>query len=610
MFTCVAASWPYYLPDRPALLAIFGHRQPTDSRVRKWLVSGRRHPYIPAMDMQRQALYKALVARDPRFDGIFFVGVTSTGIYCRPICPAKTPKEPNCRFFRSAQEAEQGRFRPCLRGRPELAPGSAPVDDSQRIAHLIVQRLEDGTISDDAGLEAIADQFELSSRQIRRIVRKELGVAPIQLILTRRLLLAKQLLTETSLPVTEIAFASGFSSLRRFNDAFRLRYKLSPTRLRRQAVVEVNAPEGETSTLQLCYRPPYDWAGVLRFLAQRELQGVEWVTDDFYARTVSFGERKGWIKVSRAPKKNALLLEFTHSLTPVLPLLMRRTRELFDLDARPDVIDAQLRRDPHLAALVKQIPGMRVPGAFNGFELGLRAIIGQQVTVKAATTVACRVAAAFGEPIVTPHPQLNRLTPAAARIARASVDEIASLGIVSARSRSLIALARAHVSGEVCLDSDNRHNPDEVIRRLAELPGIGAWTAHYIAMRALRWPDAFPKEDIALRNSLGGVSAKEAESMADAWRPWRSYAVLRIWLQTGLGPSRKGLVRARDSSQDATLARDARKHRGVNGGISRRARVADGHAIEAPIDSLSQRGMHADVGRNAGQREGGDTGRS
>ena len=482
------------------------------------------------MTTDRHALYKALLARDPRFDGIFFVGVTSTGIYCRPICPVKTPKEANCVFFKGAQEAEQAHFRPCLRCRPELAPGNAPVDDSQRIAHLIVQRLEDGMIGDDAGLETIADQFQLSSRQIRRIVQKELGVSPIQLILTRRLLLAKQLLTETQLPVTEIAFASGFSSLRRFNDAFQSRYGLSPTRLRKKTTQDPDADQaGNTSTLQLAYRPPFDWAGILEFLAARALEGVEWVTDSFYARTVQHNDSKGWIKVTQSKQKNALLLELTHSLMPILPTLLRRTRDLFDLDARPDIIATQLGKDSRLAPMIKQAPGMRVPGAFNGFELGLRAILGQQVTVKSATTIACRLAAVFGEPIATPYSQLSRLTPTPARIATASVDDIAKLGIVSKRAESIIALAKSQISAQAPLDAGIHHKPDDMVKRLVELPGIGKWTAQYIAMRALRWPDAFPSGDIAVRNNLGGVSTREAEEMSSAWSPWRSYAVLHIW---------------------------------------------------------------------------------
>ena len=483
------------------------------------------------MDHERPRFFKALAARDARFDGIFFVGVTSTHVYCRPICPARTPKAANCRFYDTPQEAEQAGFRPCLRCRPELAPGSAPVDDSQRIARLIVQRLEEGHLDDKAGLEDIADEFELSSRQIRRIIQKELGVPPIQLLLTRRLLLAKQLLTETSLPVTEVAFASGFSSLRRFNDAFGTRYGMPPTRLRKKAAEAGGLADSGTSTIQLVYRPPYDWDGVLSFLEARALKGVEWVGDGAYLRTVQLGASRGWIKVAAAKKTNALLLEFTHSLTPVLPSLVSRVRSLFDLDARPNLISRHLRRDKRLAAAVNANPGMRVPGAFNGFEMGLRAILGQQVTVRAATTVAGRFVAAFGEPTVTPFSALDRLTPTPARVAEATVDDIARLGIIAARSRSVIAHGPGRTAqGALCLDGPGGiAHPDEAIRRLADLPGIGPWTANYIAMRGLGWPDAFPKEDIAVRNRLGGVSAKEAEALSQSWRPWRSYAVMHIW---------------------------------------------------------------------------------
>ena len=483
-------------------------------------------PVLP----DRKSLYQALLAHDRRFDGLFFVGVTSTGIYCRPVCPVKPPRESNCRFFPGAQEAEQAGFRPCLRCRPELAPGQAPVDNSRRIAHRIVQRIEEGVSDDEtAALEVIAHEFQLSSRQIRRIVQKELGVPPIQLIQTRRLLLARQLLTETQLPVIEIAFASGFASLRRFNDAFITRYRMPPTRLRRTAAEngELLSATG-TSMLQLCYRPPYDWTGLLAFLKARQLKSVEWVTDQFYARTVRLGDAKGWIKVTHAGDKNALLLEFTRSLAPVLFALLNRVRDLFDLNARPDIISKHLARDRHLRARVRANPGLRVPGAFNGFELGIRAILGQQITVKAATTIAGRFATAFGEPIVTPIPELTRLTPVPARIVRAGVDHIARLGIVRARGKSILALARAQDSGKLSLDAGIHHDPDETIARLRKLPGIGDWTAHYIAMRALRWPDAFPKDDLAVRKNLGGVTARSAEELSRSWRPWRSYAVLYI----------------------------------------------------------------------------------
>jgi AraC family transcriptional regulator, regulatory protein of adaptative response / DNA-3-methyladenine glycosylase II len=482
------------------------------------------------MHQNDRRLYRALTSRDARFDGVFFVGVTSTDIYCRPICPARTPRAANCRFFGTPQEAEHAGFRPCLRCRPELAPGSAPVDDAQRIARLIVQRLEEGQLDEQSGLERIAEQFELSSRQIRRIIRAELGVPPIQLLLTRRLLLAKQLLTETTLPVTEVAFASGFASLRRFNDAFGTRYGMPPTRLRRTTAADVAiVSERSTSTLQLSYRPPYDWVGMLAFLAARALTGVEHVTDRSYARTVQLGDATGWIRITQAKTRHALLVEFTHGLTPVLPALLRRIRALFDLDARPDLIARQLGKDPRLAAALAANPGLRVPGAFYGFEMGVRAILGQQVTVRAATTIARRFVEAFGEPIVTPSADLHRLTPLPERVAAASVDEIARHGIIAARARSIIALAAAQASGALRLDGGDHRNPAEAIERLTEVPGVGQWTAHYIAMRALRWPDAFPNGDIAVRNNLGGVTAREAEALSQAWRPWRSYAVMHVW---------------------------------------------------------------------------------
>jgi len=480
------------------------------------------------MAHDRASYYSALTARDPRFDGVFYVGVTSTGIYCRPICPVKTPKLANCRFFDSAQAAEKDRFRPCLRCRPELAPGAAPVDDAKRIAHQLAQRLEEGHIGAHGGLERIAAQFDLSARQIRRIVQQELGVAPIVLIQSRRLLLAKQLLTETALPVTEIAFASGFKSLRRFNDAFRTRYRMPPSRLRRRQAREETTDDA-TSTLRLAYRPPYDWDGVLAFLKGRRLAQAEWVTDESYTRTVKLGRHKGWVRVSHDPAQRALAVQFTHTLTPVLPALLGRLRDLFDLAARPDLINARLGEDPRLALLIAKTPGLRVPGAFDGFELAVRAVLGQQVTVKAATTLASRFAEAFGEKINTPFAELTRLSPTPQKVAKLRADDIAKLGIIGARARAIIALARAHTDG--ALDLAAGTHPDKAVAALAALPGLGPWTAHYIAMRALRWPDAFPKEDIAVRKNLGGVTARAAEDMSQAWRPWRAYAVLHIWRQ-------------------------------------------------------------------------------
>lgn len=378
------------------------------------------------MELSPELYYQAYVSRDPRFDGVFYIGVTSTGIYCRPVCPARTPKASNCRFYDSAEAAEKDSFRPCLRCRPEL-----------------------------------------SSRQIRRNVRKE---------------------------------AAGDG---------------------------VSAAADDTSVLQISYRPPYDWKGILSFLAKRAVKSVEWVTEESYARTVRLGQRTGWIRLTHAPEKNALMLEFTHSLTPVLPALMSRVRHLFDLNARPDVISAHLQKDSLLKDAVLRNPGLRVPGAFDGFELAARAILGQQVTVKAATTLACRLMEAYGDPIETPFAELSRLSPLPEKLAKLGVGEIARYGIVSARAKSLIALAQVCASSLLTLEPGM--HPEKAVAQLDALPGIGPWTAHYIAMRALRWPDGFPKEDIAIRNNLGGVSAKEADAMSQAWRPWRSYAVLHIW---------------------------------------------------------------------------------
>ncbi len=414
------------------------------------------------------ALYHAYTARDPRFDGVFFVGVTSTGIYCRPVCTAKTPREANCRFFSSAAAAEQASFRPCLRCRPELAPGNAPVDDAQRIAALIVQRIDEGMLDAGGGLEHIAQKFGWSPRQLRRIVHKELGVSPIELVQTRRLLLAKQLLTETTLSITKVAFASGFASLRRFNDAFSARYGIPPTRFRRAAddVAESTHANG-TLALRLGYRPPFHWQGLLEFLAARALAGVERIENDSYARTVDLGAHRGWILVRHDASKRAVVVGLSDSLAPALPALLNRVRHLFDLSAHPEVIAARLSQDARLASEVARAPGLRVPGAFDGFELAVRAVLGQQISVKAATTIAARYVQAFGEPVATPHQELNRATPIAARVAAASVDDIASLGIIATRAATILALATELSSGRLILEPGG--DPE---RTMAQLTAI------------------------------------------------------------------------------------------------------------------------------------------
>lgn len=483
------------------------------------------------MELNHERCYRALVTRDARFDGLFFVGVTTTGIYCRPVCTARTPGQDRCRFFPGAAAAEQEGFRPCLRCRPELAPGRSSIDAVGRVARAAAARIEAGALNDGGSLESLACEFGLSSRQLRRVMRQELGVAPVQLAQTHRLLLAKQLLTETRLPVIQVAHASGFESLRRFNALFRSHYRLTPSRFRKSLET---APDGEPLRLRLSYRPPLAWDELLRFLEARAILGVERVAGESYARTVAIGPHRGWLKVAPASVPNTLSVEFAASLAPVLAPLLARLRRLFDLCARPDVIASHLAGDERIGHAVGACPGLRVPGSFSGFELAWRAILGQQVSVRAATTVARRLAATLGEPIETPDPELNCLTPSPERVAEAEVEEMAALGMTRDRARSIKAIAEADAVGRLRLEPGA--DPEATIAQLREFPGVGEWTAHYIAMRALGWPDAFPHGDLGLLRGLGESSPTRLRAIAEPWRPWRAYAVMHVW--NALEPSK------------------------------------------------------------------------
>ncbi|MBY0527796.1 MAG: helix-turn-helix domain-containing protein [Gemmataceae bacterium] len=468
--------------------------------------------------------YRALVARDTRFDGVFFVGVKTTEIYCRPVCTAKPPGRDRCRFFTSAALAEQAGFRPCLRCRPELAPGHAPIDTTRTIARTAAARIEAGALSDGGSLEDLAASMGLSSRQLRRSVREELGVSPVELAQTNRLLLAKRLIAETQLPMVQVAFAAGFESVRRFNALFRSHYRLTPSSLRRPSST---APATGCLRLVVAYRPPLDWNAMLRFLAARAIPGVEYVTGVTYHRTVGIGEHRGWLSVTPVADRHLLAVDIATALAPALPSLLVRLRNLFDLDARPDVIAGHLALDPLLAPWVKHQPGLRVPGAFDSFELGVRAILGQQVTVRGASTLAGRIARQFGVAIDTPLPCLNRITPTAGALSAARMSRLTGLGLPNARAESLRALARGVASGEI--DIEPGVDPIAVVARLVELPGIGPWTAEYIAMRALRWPDAFPAGDLGLVKASRLKSAKALGMAAERWRPWRAYAAMYLW---------------------------------------------------------------------------------
>jgi AraC family transcriptional regulator of adaptative response / DNA-3-methyladenine glycosylase II len=468
--------------------------------------------------------YRALLARDTRFDGLFFVGVKSTGIYCRPVCTAKTPGRARCRFFASAALAEQAGFRPCLRCCPELAPGHAPVDSVRTVARAAAARIEAGALNDGGNLDDLAASLGLSSRQLRRAVRRELGVSPVELAQTNRLLLAKRLIAETQLPMVQVAFAAGFESVRRFNALFRSHYRLTPSVLRRSAKADVTT---DCLRLVLSYRPPLDWAAMLRFLAARAIPGVECVTDVAYHRTVGIGEHRGWLSVSPVVGRNLLAVDLATGLAPALPAIFVRLRNLFDLDARPDIIAEHLARDPLLAPSVARHPGLRVPGAFDAFELAMRAMLGQQVTVRGASTLAGRVAERFGEPVATPLACLNRIAPTAESLVAVRSTTLAGLGLPGARAESLRNLARVVARHEIDLECSL--DPDRIVERLVELPGVGPWTAEYIAMRALRWPDAFPASDLGLVKASRLKSVKALTAVAEHWRPWRAYAATHLW---------------------------------------------------------------------------------
>lgn len=482
------------------------------------------HGYNLAMNLNDDNCYRALTARDTRFDGVFFVGVKTTGIYCRPICTARTPGRDRCRFFASAALAERAGFRPCLRCRPELAPGLAPVDHGRSVARAAAARIEAGALNNGGTLDDLAASFDLSGRQLRRVVRNELGVSPIELAQTNRLLLAKRLIAETQLPMTQIAFAAGFDSVRRFNATFRKHYRLTPSTLRRSTS---KATSDDGLRLMLSYRPPLAWEALLRFLSARAIPGVECVSEGSYHRTVQVGKYRGWLSVSSVPNRNLLEVNLATGLAPALPSILSRLRNLFDLDARPDKIDSHLAQDPMFAASVQHQPGLRVPGAFDSFELAVRAMLGQQISVSAASTLAGRLAQQFGQPIETPLACLNRITPLPESLAAAPIAALAGIGLPGARAESLRNLAGVVARREIDLDCSV--DPNSVVAQLVELPGIGPWTAEYISMRALRWPDAFPAADLGLVKASRLNSAKELEQRAQNWRPWRAYAAMHLW---------------------------------------------------------------------------------
>ena len=475
------------------------------------------------MPLDPDAAYLALCTRDARFDGRLFVGVTSTGIYCRPVCRVRTPRRENCRFFGSRALAEAASFRPCLKCRPEIAPGLSQMDSSRSLAETAARMMDDAVQAGaDTSLPAIAERLGVTDRHLRRIFRAAHGVAPLDYLTTQRLLLAKQLLTDTTLPVTQVALASGFGSVRRFNAAFAGRYRLNPTQLRHQGAGRAT---GETA-LRLAWRPPFDVEALLGFFARRQVRGVEQVDGLAWRRTVGWawrGERlAGWIAARFVPAAHEVHLTVSPSLAPVLGAVMQRVRQALDLDADSAAIDSALATLP-----APPRAGARLPGGLDGFETAVRVILGQQVTVKAAQTLVQRLVDRFGAPLETPYPALTHVFPDAATIAAADAEVIGKLGIVRQRVGALQALARAVTEGR--LDLHRRAPLEPTLATLRALPGVGEWTAQVIAMRALAWPDAWPASDIGLMNSLGTRDPKLVTALAEPWRPWRAYAVMRLW---------------------------------------------------------------------------------
>jgi AraC family transcriptional regulator of adaptative response / DNA-3-methyladenine glycosylase II len=479
------------------------------------------------------ACYEVVRTRDRRFDGRLFIAVKTTGIYCRPVCTVATPRAKNCEFYASAAAAEREGFRPCLRCRPELAPGVSAVDAVSRLSALAVRRIEDGALS-QMSVTALAAELGVSARHLRRALVRETGVAPAELAQTQRLLHAKRLLTDTALPITEVAFACGFRSLSRFNASFRERYRMSPTRVRQSGRRVDRKPSGRTLTVdndayrfELAYRPPYAFDALLSFLEARATPGVEHVANGVYRRTLRVGEHVGWVAVERGSRPFTLQATIAPGLGRASPPLLRKLEALFDLRASSALIDAHLARDPSLRASIAAVPGLRVPGAVDGFELLVRAILGQQVTVAGATTLAGRVARELGAPIATPWPELSRLSPTAAHLAATDASVIAALGMPQRRAATIRAVAQACSAGALVLEPGS--DPDRARLVLHAIDGIGDWTIEYVAMRALSWPDAFPSGDLGLQRALGGASARELLERSQRWRPWRAYAALRLW---------------------------------------------------------------------------------
>jgi AraC family transcriptional regulator, regulatory protein of adaptative response / DNA-3-methyladenine glycosylase II len=474
--------------------------------------------------------YRALQSRDARFDGLIFVGVKSTGIYCRPVCPARTAKFSNCTFYGSAAAAQDAGFRPCLRCRPETAPELASWRGTSNTVSRALALITEGALdSDSASVERLATRLGVGERQLRRLFLQHLGASPISVAQTRRVLFAKQLIHETRMPMSEVALAAGFGSVRRFNETFQNLFHRPPSALRRKTA----ATADDGVTLRLRYRAPYDWDAILGFLKARAIPEIEIVENGHYLRTVEMDGFSGTIDVSHQPERHNICVKIRFPNVRSLPAIVARVRRQFDIGADIETIDAQLSNDPLLAPLIAQRPGLRAPGGWDGFELAVRAILGQQISVAAARRLAGQVVALHGKPLpkaYAGHPGLSRLFPTAERLAKVkSID----VGMPAARLATLKAMAEAAVADNNLFRQ--AASVDEAIVRLKAIRGIGEWTAQYIALRAIREMDAFPATDIGLLRGASVLDKTAAFTStllfdrAESWRPWRAYAAQHLW---------------------------------------------------------------------------------
>ena len=479
------------------------------------------------MILDDEQCYRAAQSRDSRFDGCFFTAVKTTGIYCRPSCPAMTPKRHNAEFFVTAAAAQQHGYRACKRCRPDASPGSPEWNVRADVVGRAMRLIADGLV-DREGVGGLATRLNYSERQINRLLTTELGAGPLALARAQRAQTARTLIETTSMPITQVAFAAGFASVRQFNDTIREVFASSPTELRgsRQPTVA-----GGTLSVRLPYRAPFHSESIFGFLGDRAVPGVESWDGATYRRSLRLSHGNAVIAVSpgpSAPGPNAVMCTLYLDNVADAQAAVQRCRRMLDLDADPDMVESHFADDPILSTLIRKRPGLRSPGHPDGVELLTRAVLGQQVSVKGARTLAARLVAAIGEPLAVPVEGVTHTFPSAEAIAGCATGDFA---MPSARARALINACRQLAAGNIVIDAGS--DRDEISRQLEALPGIGPWTASYVALRALGDPDVFLPTDIGVRNALRLLGAesspRHAATLAESWRPWRSYALHHLW---------------------------------------------------------------------------------